>query len=183
MKTLDTTSRLPRLQTAQVALLGILMALEIVIGRFTLGTATIKFGFTFIVIGLIAKWFGPYWGMLAAFPVDFISTLLNGYSYFWGFALSALVTAAIFGFAFYDHQKLNWWRITIAILVQLLLVNALMNTLWLVIMGSVHGTSAIQTLIWVRAIKQVITAPFQIVILYFFLNNRSLEYMKSKIKH
>ena len=48
MKTLSYA--LPRLRTTQLALLGILMALEIVIGRFTFGPASVKVGFTFIVV-------------------------------------------------------------------------------------------------------------------------------------
>ena len=57
MKTLE--YGLPRLRTKQLTMLGILIALQLVISRFSLGTATVKVGFTFLIVGIIAKWYGP----------------------------------------------------------------------------------------------------------------------------
>lgn len=179
MKTLSYA--LPRLRTTQLALLGILMALEIVIGRFTFGPASVKVGFTFIVVGLIAKWYGPYWGMIVAFFNDFLSTMISGYSYFWGFAVSALVGAAIYGFAFYGREHISWLRVIVTVILVLFLVNAVLNTLWIVIMGGMTDPKAITSLLWVRGIKQFIFLPIQAIILYFFLNHPTLEQMRERL--
>lgn len=179
MKTLSYA--LPRLRTTQLALLGILMALEIVIGRFTFGPASVKVGFTFIVVGLIAKWYGPYWGMIVAFFNDFLSTMISGYSYFWGFAVSALVGAAIYGFAFYGREHISWLRVIVTVILVLFLVNVVLNTLWIVIMGGMTDPKAIASLLWVRGIKQIIFLPIQATILYFFLNHPTLEQMRERL--
>lgn len=166
---------LTRLGTTQIALLGILMALEIVIGRFTFGPASVKVSFTFIVAGLIAKWFGPYWAMIAAFFTDAISTLISGGGYFWGFAISALVAAFIYGTSFYNRDKIGWVRAIITVILVLLIVNTVMNTIWIVILGGISDPHAIASLIWLRGIKELIFIPIQSIILYVFLNNQAID--------
>ena len=69
MKTLK--NYFPRLDTKQVALLGLLAALLLILSRFTFGPDWLKFGFSFIASGLIAKWYGPIWGAFVAFICDF----------------------------------------------------------------------------------------------------------------
>src|SRR5699024_10373806 len=156
-------------------LLGILIALQLVISRFSLGTATLKVGFTFLIVGMIAKWYGLAWGMLVAIFTDVISSLLNGYGYFWGFTLSAVLVAAIYGFSFYKQQTLSWFRIIITVSIVLVVVNVLCNTLWVVIIGNIHNNETIMSLLWVRVIKQLVFLPIQSILLYFLLNNQTIE--------
>ena len=179
MKTLE--YGLPRLRTKQLAMLGILIALQLVISRFSLGTATLKVGFTFLIVGMIAKWYGPAWGMLVAIFTDVISSLLNGYGYFWGFTLSAVLAAAIYGFSFYKQQTLSWLRIIITVSIVLVVVNVLCNTLWVVIIGNIHNNETIMSLLWVRVIKQLVFLPIQSILLYFLLNNQTIEKLQQKI--
>ena len=179
MKTLE--YGLPRLRTKQLAMLGILIALQLVISRFSLGTATLKVGFTFLIVGMIAKWYGPGWGMLVAIFTDVISSLLNGYGYFWGFTLSAVLAAAIYGFSFYKQQTLSWLRIIITVSIVLVVVNVLCNTLWVVIIGNIHNNETIMSLLWVRVIKQLVFLPIQSILLYFLLNNQTIEQLHQKI--
>ena len=179
MKTLE--YGLPRLRTKQLAMLGILIALQLVISRFSLGTATLKVGFTFLIVGMIAKWYGTAWGMLVAIFTDVISSLLNGYGYFWGFTLSAVLAAAIYGFSFYKQQTLSWLRIIITVSIVLVVVNVLCNTLWVVIIGNIHNNETIMSLLWVRVIKQLVFLPIQSILLYFLLNNQTIEQLHQKI--
>lgn len=179
MKTLE--YGLPRLRTKQLAMLGILIALQLVISRFSLGTATLKVGFTFLIVGMIAKWYGPAWGMLVAIFTDVIGSLLNGYGYFWGFTLSAALAAAIYGFSFYKQQTLSWLRIIITVSIVLVVVNVLCNTLWVVIIGNIHNNETIMSLLWVRVIKQLVFLPIQSILLYFLLNNQTIEQLHQKI--
>lgn len=172
---------LPRLRTKQLALLGILMALQLVISRFSLGTATLKVGFTFLIVGIIAKWYGPYWGMLVATVMDIISSLMNGYGYFWGFTISAIVAAGIYGFSFYGRQTISWLRLIITVFLVLLIVNVVLNTLWVTMIGNIHNMQTIMSLLWLRIIKQVIFWPIQSILLYFLLNNKTIEEVHRKI--
>ena len=64
---------LPKLDSRQLVVLALLMGLDLVLGKLTIGTNVIKVGFVFIAISLIAKWYGPLWTMLIA--------LVLGWSY------------------------------------------------------------------------------------------------------
>ncbi|MCF7523620.1 hypothetical protein L3X07_11405 [Levilactobacillus brevis] len=61
MKTMAKT-QLPKLDTLSMVTMGVLMALQLVISRFSVGNNFIKVSFTFLIVALIAKWFGPCWG-------------------------------------------------------------------------------------------------------------------------
>ena len=119
--------------------------------------------------------------MLVAIFTDVISSLLNGYGYFWGFTLSAVLAAAIYGFSFYKQQTLSWFRIIITVSIVLVVVNVLCNTLWVVIIGNIHNNETIMSLLWVRVIKQLVFLPIQSILLYFLLNNQTIEQLHQKI--
>lgn len=178
---LTSRSMFIHLTSRQLAVLGLLFALELVIGKLTFGPANLKFGITFIIVGLMAKYYGPFWTMLVAFVHDFISTLWSGYGYFWGFALSAIVAAAIYGFAFYGRQAISWPRTLLTVGLVLLLVNALMNTLWLVIMGHMTDPNAILSLIGLRGVKEILFWPLQTILLHIVLNNPGLNRLFRRI--
>ncbi len=177
----SSSSMFRRLTSRQLAVLGLLFALELVIGRLTFGPANLKFGVTFIIVGLMAKYYGPYWTMLVAFVHDFVSTLWSGYGYFWGFALSALVAATIYGFSFYGQKAVSWPRTLLTVALVLFLVNTIMNTLWLIIMGHITDPHAILSLIGMRSIKEVIFLPIQTVLLHLVLNNQGLNHLFKRI--
>lgn len=179
MKTLEYS--LPRLRTKQLTMLGILIALQLVISRFSLGTATVKVGFTFLIVGIIAKWYGPAWGMLVAIFTDVIGSLINGYGYFWGFTLSAVLGAAIYGFSFYKQQTISWLRVIITVSIVLVVVNVILNTLWVAMIGNIHNSGTIISLLWIRIIKQIIFLPIQSILLYFLLNNQTIQQLHQKI--
>lgn len=179
MKTLS--YGLSQLRTKQLAMLGILMALQLVISRFSLGTATIKVGSTFLIVGIIAKWYGPYWGMLVATFMDVISSLMNGYGYFWGFTISAIIAAGIYGFSFYNRQTISILRVVITVFFVLLIVNVILNTLWVTLIGNIHNTQTILSLLWLRIIKQIVFWPIQSILLFLLLNNKTIETLHSKI--
>ncbi|MDR3241144.1 MAG: folate family ECF transporter S component [Lactobacillaceae bacterium] len=183
MKTLAFT--FPRLRVQGIALLGVLMALEFVIARFTVGTSFLKISFTFIVIGLIAKWFGPLWGVPVAFVMDFLTNFMAGQPYIFPFALIALFNAFIFGVSYYNREKLSWQRLIITLFLQLLISNVIMNTLLLSLYGfiPIHSFSEALSspIVWTRIIKNAIMWPIEVVISYVFLNNGSLESLRKRI--
>jgi len=72
-------------------------------------------------------------------------------------------------------------RIIVTVILVLFLVNAVLNTLWIVIMGGMTDPKAITSLLWVRGIKQIIFLPIQAIILYFFLNHPTLEQMRERL--
>lgn len=169
-----------KLSTKRMALLGILMAMQLIIGRFTFGPSYLKFGVTFIIVALIAKWFGPLWGGTMAIFTDYIGNLLNGDPYYFGFTLSAIAGVAIYGLFFYNREHLGWLRVIIATVLVLFLVNAVMNTLWIAQLSGLHDSAAIK-LFEIRAFKQLLMAPIQVVLIYIIANNKQLEALKQRV--
>ncbi|QIL50381.1 folate family ECF transporter S component [Weissella coleopterorum] len=184
MKTLE-YFRAPKLRTQTLALLGVLMALEIIISRFTIGNSFFQIGFTFITGGLIAKWYGPMWGIPVAFLIDFLTNLLGGQPYIIAFALVKLLSALIFGYSYYQKQNLSWWRLIVTIGVQLLLANVILNTILLGMYNfiPVHSVQAALTspIVWARALKSLIMWPVEVIISYLIFNNKQLMKLAEQI--
>lgn len=157
--------------------MGLLMALQLVISRFSIGNNFIKFSFTFLIVALLAKWFGPWWGMMTAAVVDVVGTLMTGGPFFIGFTLSAILGSLIYALFLYK-QPVTWLRVILASVVISVIVNALLNTLWVTIMY--------QTPFWgllpVRLLKQLITTPIQIVLVYWLLNSPFIQQIQARLK-
>ncbi|MBM7617180.1 ECF transporter S component (folate family) [Weissella uvarum] len=174
----------PRLNARQLALMALLAALLIILNRVQIGPDWLKIGFTFIPLGLLAKWYGPVWTTLVAIICDLISaTLLSaGQPFFLGFTLSAAVSALIYGLAFYNHPHLSWARIIITTGLVLLIVNVFLNTIWVITLQNAwNNEHMIMTMVTARAMKQIIFWPIQSVLLYWILNNQSLNRLQREI--
>ncbi|PWG00846.1 folate family ECF transporter S component [Levilactobacillus bambusae] len=175
MKTLAFGPR--KLSTLQVVTLGILMAAQLILSRLTIGNQYLRFSFTFLVVALMAEWFGPFWAAIAAGLVDIIGTVMMGGQYFIGFTISAVVAALIYGVAFYGRNHVGWSRIIVAQLVIAVFVNAGLNTLWLYLMY--------QTPIWAilptRLLKEILMTPIQIILIYLLLNNQIVQSLKNRL--
>lgn len=178
MKTLRL--RYPKLSTRNIALLGVLSALQLVLSRFTLGTNFLKVGFTFIIIILIAKWFGPIIGILSALINDYLGTIINGTTFFIGFTLSAVITMLIYSLFFYNKPHITFKRVLLATFLVVLIVDLLMNTMWVSIMFNYDG-EALKKLFEIRAIKEFIILFIQVPISYLILNNSQLNKINQKI--
>lgn len=175
LKTMART-QLPKLDTLSMVTMGLLMALQLVISRFSVGNRFLKFSFTFLIVALLAKWFGPWWGMLTAALVDIVGTLMTGGPYFVGFTLSAIIGSLIYALFLY-RKPVKWWRIIVAQLLIMVIVNIMLNSLWLVIMY--------HTPIWgilpVRLLKQAITTPIQIVLIYGLLKAPVIQTIEGRL--
>lgn len=176
-----------RLQAGQVAVLGVLMALELALSFMSVGTSFLKVSFTFITIGLIAKWFGPYWGMLVTFILDFVTNFMHGMPYIFPFALVAVLNALIFGISYYKREQLSVARIAITILIQLMLSNAILNTYLLAVYHylPVQLTSLSDALsspvVWARVGKQFIMWPIEVIVSILILNNRQINALYERV--
>lgn len=176
MKTMART-QLPKLDTLSMVTMGLLMAVQLVVSRFTISNQFMRLSFTFLVAALLAKWFGPWWGMMTAALVDIVGTLMTGGPYFVGFTISAIVGSLIYALFFYQ-QPITWWRIIVAQLLVVVLVNIGLNSEWLVIMY--------HTPLWgilpVRLMKEAVTTPIQIVLLYVVLKSHVIQNLEHRLK-
>jgi len=179
MKTLE--SYFTRLNARALALLGLLFAIQLLLGRFSMGTSFVKVGFGFIIVAIIARWYGPYWGVLTAMVHDLVSSALNGKAFFIGFFISAIVGALIYGISFYNREFITWKRTIITVAIVLILVNTLMNTTWVVMIGNITNKDAIMSLLQIRIPKQLVMWPIQVFIIYTVLNNKSLGRLMKQV--
>lgn len=175
MKTMEKT-QLPKLDTLSMVTMGLLMALQLVISRFSIGNNFIKFSFTFLIVALLAKWFGPWWGMMTAAVVDVVGTLMTGGPFFLGFTVSAILGSLIYALFLYK-QPVSWGRITLASVIIAVVVNAFLNTLWVTIMYRTPFWS----LLPLRVIKQLIVTPIQIVLVYGLLKSRVVQTIQERL--
>lgn len=177
MKTL--TFGYPKLSIKSIALLGILSALQIVISRFTFGTSFLKIGFTFTIIILIAKWFGPIWGCFVGIINDYLGTLLIGGPIFIGFTVTAITVMVIYGIFFYNQEYISWKRAFLATFLVLLIANAFMNTIWISMLYHYTAPATLK-LFEIRATKELIMLFIEAPIIYFITNNAQLEKMRQR---
>lgn len=162
MATLSFTG--PKLSTRNLTLMSVLIALNVILARFEIGTAWLKISPAFFAAILMGYYLGPWWAAVAAAFADQIGVLFSGGTNFLGFTLSAMVAAVIYGLFFY-HQQVTVVRVFVAVFLVYLLVNTLMNTLWVVMLGATW-----QTILLPRAIKELVGWPIQAILVYLTLN-------------
>ena len=91
----------------------------------------IKIGFSAIPNQLVDYLFGPVTGSLFAGVLDIVKYVLKpDGAFFFGFTFNAMLAAFIYG-CFYYKKKLTLWRVLLAKLIVILVVNVFLNTLWL----------------------------------------------------
>lgn len=142
-----------------------LIALNIVLTRFlAIQTQFLRISFSFLPIAIFAMLAGPVPGAIAAAIADILGALLfpSG-PFFFGFTLSALIYGLIYGISFYK-KEMSLKRITIAVLIVSLLVDAYINTHWLAILWETQ----FELIFITRLVKALIMAPVQILTIALF---------------
>lgn len=154
------------LPLSQMVFLGILVAIDMVLQRFSLGPATMKVGLGFLGSIMLAYFYGPVWGSLGAAAADLLSSALFGQEggFFLGFTLSAMLAVLIYaGFLYRKPVKL--WRIAAATILVTLLVNLLLNTYWLHLLYGLNLKVAFAQ----RLLKELLTPWPQILVAWLVL--------------
>lgn len=165
-----------KLRVVDIVVLGIFMSLLLVLSRFTVGVWLWRLSFGFVVTAIASALYGPLWSSLVAGMADIIGTLISGYAYFPGFTVSAVLGAMIYGYFFYD-KKVTVKRVVIAQLLIMVVVNTILNTYWLTILYKTPFLAALP----IRIIKEVLTTPFQMAIIYFVLNSETLKNVQKRL--
>lgn len=169
---------LPKLTTRQLVLLAVLVALQLVIARFSVTFEIFRISFGFLVTAVMAWWFGPLWAGLAAVIGDLINALMIGVpgGYFPGFTLSAFLGAFIYGLYFY-RQQITWLKILLAVITVVLIVNLGLNSWWVAILSQtpfmVHFTT--------RAFAEVGTLIVHFIMLNLLFKMPLLTQLKNRI--
>lgn len=152
----------------KLILASLLLACQIVLGRFlSIKTPIIVISFAFIPKILAGILLGPWWTMLLGVLSDLIGALLFPFgAYFVGYTISSGLSGLIYGLFLYNaHKKSNKKFIAnlcIAILLQIVICNAILNSLWIYITTK----KAIMLILPTRLIKQLVMFPIEVVVMF-----------------
>lgn len=163
----------PRWTTRRLTLAAMLTALEVILGKLSVGDpAVLKVGLGFIATTLVGYFLGPWMGGAVMIVNDLISnTILNtGSMFFPGFTFSAFVSGVIAGIFLYN-QKVTWQRAFAYEFVQILVTNVIFTTLWIYIMSLNANTSGrtFTALLALRLPKEIISWPIESLIVLAIL--------------
>ena len=141
-----------------------LMAMNIVLGFFTVTvTPVIKIGFSFLTNAVCGMFYGPIVAGLMAGTGDVLKYFLfpQNAGFFPGFTLNAVLGGVIYGLFFY-RQKITVWRVFLAKLTVVLVVNIFLGTLW----NSILYGQGYWGILPARVIKNLMQLPVDVVLLY-----------------
>lgn len=149
--------------TTQLVVMALLIALEIILTRFlSIETPTLRIGFGFLPVAIMAILYGPWWTGAAGVISDLVGMMLMPKAAFFpGFTLTAFLTGAIFGLILYKKQ-ITWKRTLIAVLTVNIICSLGLDTLWLSMM---YGDSFL-VLLPARLVKTAIMIPLQTILIY-----------------
>lgn len=159
-----------------LAVCGVMGALSIVLGF----VATIRIGdyirvgFSFLPNIIIDYLFGPVTGGLFGGAMDIIKYFMNPTGpFFPGFTISAIVGAVLYGMFFY-RQKITVPRVFAAQLTVKVLVNIVLNSIWLVMLYG-YGLGAILP---GRIVSNAVMLPIDTALTYVVL-----VFLQKNVRH
>ena len=150
----------------KIIIAALLLAASIVINRFlSVNTSILSIGFTFVPLMLSGIILGPKYSLLIAGLSDLIGALLFPFgSYFVGYTISSSLTGLVYGLLLYNKEgfifnKKFLIRLLIAILIVCILINGVLNTIWIIMTVK----SASYAIIPTRVLKQLIMIPVMFI--------------------
>ena len=157
----------------QIAVLGVLMALELAISRVSvlLGPSN-RLTFGFIIHAVIGIMYGPWVAGLAAACSDLLKSFLFGVQgqFFIGFTLTAFVGSFIYG-VFLHRHKIQWYHVFWAVVLNSVFTNLMLNTLWLNLLYQ----TPFSVLFASRIPQNLIMGPIRFLGIYLIAQNQQLK--------
>lgn len=155
--------------TRHLTVMALLLAMRIILSflpGINIGNM-VQMGFGFIGTTTAAAILGPFYMVLFAILYDLLDILIIHPSamFFAGFTLSAAVAAFIYAKGLW-RKEVTAKRAIIVCLIVTVVVNLLMNTLWIKIMYDKAWIALIQA----RLIKNLISLPLNAFIIYMLFN-------------
>jgi ECF transporter S component (folate family) len=151
---------------------GMLLALKVVLGMFTLNLSPIlKIGFSFLPIAAAGMLFGPAAGGTVGALGDIVSYLINPAGpYFPGLTLNAFLSGTLYGLFLYK-KPVTLLRTALAKTSVTVLVSLFLNPLWL----SVLYSKAFLAVVSARIATNLILLPIDILLLFGLLKAMEKE--------
>lgn len=157
-------------KTKKIVLAGIFIAMTVILSRFlSIKLPGYKIGFSYIPVYLSAILLGPIYTAAVGGLADVIgATLFPFGSYFVGYTISAVLKGIIYGAVLhkiYTEELSNKEiiiRLLVASVLTQLLVNGVLNTLWI----AITQDKAFFVIAGARFIKELIMVPVQVLTMF-----------------
>lgn len=162
--------------TQKLVTVAILIAMQIVLTRFLsleIGT-TIRIGFSFIPLAIVAALYGPITTLEAAIIADFIGIQLQGRPFDPRFGLTAALTGLVYG-VLLSQKPLKPWHIILCTTIVGLFLHLGLNSYWLAQLTGVPFMAKAS----IRLIPELVQIVVKSVILIVILP-RILEVAKKR---
>ena len=150
----------------KIIISALLLAASIVINRFlSVNTSILSIGFTFVPLMFSGIILGPKYSLVIAGLSDLIGALLFPFgSYFIGYTISSILTGLVYGLFLYNKEgfvfnKKFLIKLLIAILIVCILINGVLNTIWIIMTVKKASYAIIPT----RVVKQLIMIPVMLI--------------------
>lgn len=153
----------------KIILSALLLALLIILSRFlSIKTPIMKISFAFVPTMLCAIWLGAKYTCFINIAGDIIgATLFPTGPYFIGYTISTGIAGLIYGLILYKKDQYSdkqfLFRLIIATTLVAVIVNMILNTLWI----SITGGKVFMVLFWTRIVKQLIMIPIHVIVIFF----------------
>lgn len=149
--------------TTQLVIMALLIALEIILTRFlSIETPTLRIGFGFLPVAIMAILYGPWWTGGAGVVGDIVGMMIfPKAAFFPGFTFTAFLTGVLFGLFLYKRD-ITWKQTLLAVITVNIICSLCLDTLWLSIM---YGDSFL-FLMPARLLKTAIMIPVETVTIY-----------------
>lgn len=150
-------------KTSSLTNLALFTALNIIIGSLFIElNSTLRIGFSFIVVGACALFYGPVATGCVGAVADIIKYMIRpGGPFFIGFTLNEFISGFLTGLILYK-KPVTIKRIFLTRLVVIVTVNIVLTPIWLSIL---YG-KGIMVYVSARIIKNLILLPIETAILY-----------------
>lgn len=159
-----------------VAVLGLMIALEIVLSRFQIHTSDMKLGFGFVPIVVAAILYGPIAGGAVGAIGDVVSAILFPVGqYFPGFTVTAFLTGVIFGLFLY--KKESTLKVIISVLLTQAIISQFVNTYFISLL---YG-NPYWPLFVTRLAQTAIMSAVQIALI-ILINKKLIPILKKRIE-
>lgn len=159
-------------KTKKMVLSALLLATTIVLSRFlSINTSILSIGFSFVPIVLAGIWLGPKYAGIISGLADLIGALLFPFgAFFIGYTISAIAKGVIYGLVLYKKGEdyTDKWlivKLTIACTLVVVIVQFLMNSVWIYITTD----KAFLPILTARVTAEAIMIPVQIVTMFILL--------------
>ena len=154
----------------KIVLAGIFLALLIVLSRFlSIKTPILKISFAYVPVYLAGIILGPTFSTIIEGLGDLVgATLFPMGPFFIGYTISAVINGFIYGALLHKRFKADISdknfiiRLVIASFLQLILIDGILNTIWI----SITGGKSFWVLVPVRMTKELIMIPIQVISIF-----------------